>query len=259
MSRPFTFLTILSCLLLCSCHKTDNSTTVGSLCINFQTVVDGSPLAYDLLDYVNAAGNRYEVNEVKYFISRVQFHKSDGTVISVSNNNGIHYFDSDIPSTHNWLITDELSKGKYDSISFVMGLDEQQNVTGFFVNPPETNFAWPDILGGGYHYMQINGRWVNTNDSIRPFNLHTGIGQLWEGGVPTQYIHNYFRVTLPLNSLEISAEKTSTIQLSMNVNEWFRSPQVYDLNVWGGAIMQNQQAQEVLKANGRDVFSVAIQ
>ena len=42
----------------------------------------------------------------------------------------------------------------------------------------------------------------------------------------------------------------------MNVNNWFRDPNIYNFNEWGGAIMQNQAAQEVLKANGHNVFSV---
>ena len=28
-----------------------------------------------------------------------------------------------------------------------------------FVNPPEVNMMWPDVLGGGYHYLMLNGKW----------------------------------------------------------------------------------------------------
>jgi hypothetical protein len=24
-----------------------------------------------------------------------------------------------------------------------------------FVNPPEVNMAWPEVLGGGYHYLML--------------------------------------------------------------------------------------------------------
>ena len=55
-------------LLFSSCHR---QSPTGHLQIHFATEVDGTPLQYDVLDYVNDAGNRYEVNEVRYFISRV--------------------------------------------------------------------------------------------------------------------------------------------------------------------------------------------
>lgn len=236
-----------------SCHR---QSPTGHLQIHFATEVDGTPLQHDILDYVNDADNRYEVNEVRYIISRVVLTKADGTQISITDKEGIHYYDSDIPSTHNWLIEDDLQVGKYETITFVFGLDEVQNKTGFFVNPPEANMAWPDPIGGGYHYMQINGKWLNTNEELTPFCLHTGIGQTYQDGVVTGFVQNYFLVSLPLSSLEIKESKTSEITLTMNANNWFRDPNIYDFNEWGGAIMQNQAAQEVLKANGHNVFSV---
>ena len=42
----------------------------------------------------------------------------------------------------------------------------------------------------------------------------------------------------------------------MNVNAWFSNPYLFDFNVFGGSIMQNREAQEVLRANGWNVFGV---
>ena len=250
---PIFLLVFLFCFA--SCHKPEST---GRLQVYFDTKVDNHALQYDVLDYVNDAGNHYEVNEVRYFISRVVLTKADGTQVSITDGEGIHYYDSDISSTHNWLIADELPVGEYESISFVFGLDEAQNVTGYFVNPPETNMAWPVPIGGGYHYMQINGKWLNTNDELTPFCLHTGIGQTYQEGEITGFVHNFFTITLSLSSFEIMESETSALTLVMNVNNWFRDPNVYDFNVWGGAIMQNQAAQEVLRANGKNVFSVRL-
>ncbi|MBO7625219.1 MAG: hypothetical protein J6S82_07965 [Bacteroidales bacterium] len=253
LQRILFLLLFLFCFIGCK-----KPVPTGHLQIHFTTVVDEAPLQYDILDYLNDAGNHYEVNEVRYFISRVVLTTADGMQVSIADNDGIHYYDSDIPSTYNWLIADELPVGKYESLSFVFGLDAAQNVTGFFVNPPETNMAWPDPIGGGYHYMQINGKWLNASNELTPFCLHTGIGQTYQDGEITEFVHNFFTVTLPLASLEIPESTTSEITLAMNVNNWFRNPYVYDLDEWGGAIMQNQAAQEVLRANGKNVFSVRL-
>ena len=246
-----TFLLVFFCFF--GCHK---PTPTGHLQIHFATEVDGTPVQYDVLDYVNDAGNHYEVNEVRYFISRVVLTQADGTQVTLADGKGIHYYDSDISSTHNWPVSDELPVGKYESISFVFGLDETQNVTGYFVNPPETNMAWPDPIGGGYHYMQINGKWLSNRSNLTPFCLHTGIGQTYQDNELTGFVQNFFTVTLPLSSFEVKDSEVSKLTLTMNVNNWFREPNVYDFNEWGGAIMQNQAAQEVLKENGKNVFSV---
>ena len=47
-----------------------------------------------------------------------------------------------------------------------------------------------------------------------------------------------------------------SIDLMMNINKWYESPNSYDFNAFGQAIMGNQTAQQTLKANGADVFSV---
>ena len=44
-------------------------------------------------------------------------------------------------------------------------------------------------------------------------------------------------------------------RLYRNIKKWFRSPHVYDFNAFGSAIMQNQEAQQLLKENGADVFT----
>ena len=249
------FFLLLFPLCFIGCKK---SNPTGHLQIHFATEVDGVALQYDMVNYQNDAGNRYEINEVRYFISRVVLTKADGTQVSIADNAGIHYYDSDISSTYDWLFADGLPVGKYESISFLFGLDAVQNVTVFFVNPPETNMAWPVPLGGGYHYMQINGKWLNASDELSPFCLHTGIGQTYQDAEITGFVHNYFTVALPLSEFEITEGNTSSFTLVMNVNNWFREPNVYDFNEWGGAIMQNQVAQEGLKGNGKNVFSVRL-
>ena len=43
----------------------------------------------------------------------------------------------------------------------------------------------------------------------------------------------------------------------MNIDNWFRNPNTYDINAFGSAIKQNQEAQRLLKENGHDVFEVS--
>jgi hypothetical protein len=50
--------------------------------------------------------------------------------------------------------------------------------------------------------------------------------------------------------------QTTTIDLVMHVDNWFKSPHTYDHNFWGGDIMQKQDAMKVACENGHDVFEI---
>jgi hypothetical protein len=120
---------------------------------------------------------------------------------------------------------------------------------------------WPELLGGGYHYMKLNGKWRDTLDRLTPFNFHLGIGQIYHSFPDSisAYVHNDFRVDLPDSRIEILGGENKDITLVMNIENWFKSPYIYDHNHWGGDIMQKQDAMKMACENGRDVFTVEIQ
>ena len=241
------FLLVLLLVFFSSCHK---EKTV-ELSILFAFEIDGQPMVQDVRQYVNEVGNQYEVNEVMYFLSDISLYKSDGSVIT---RNHIHYVDVDVPSTLEWDLG-MVPAGDYSAISFTFGLDDSQNWTNHFVNPPECNMSWPEVMGGGYHYMKINGKWLASDGQVKPFNLHTGRGQIYdEEGNVTEFVDNSF--TVRLEKPFTLKEQWSKLELVMNINQWFNASRVFDLDEWGGSIMQNQDAQELLKQNGPYVFEL---
>lgn len=245
--KKFFFLLILLSAVLSSCHK---EKTVA-LSMSFAFEVDRQPLVQDLRQYVNAAGNHYEVNEVMFFISDIKLYKSDGSVITRER---IHYVDVDIPTTLEWDLG-LLPQGDYSAISFTFGLSDEQNQSYRFVNSPECDMSWPEVMGGGYHYLKINGKWLADNGQVKPFNLHTGRGQIYdEEGNVTEFVDNSF--TVRIEKPFTLKEQWNTLQLVMDINQWFNAQQVFDWNEWGGSIMQNQAAQEILKHNGPYVFAL---
>jgi len=42
----------------------------------------------------------------------------------------------------------------------------------------------------------------------------------------------------------------------MNINSWFDTPNLWDFDVMGGMMMQNQQAMRMACQNGADAFSI---
>ncbi|VAW28764.1 hypothetical protein MNBD_BACTEROID07-889 [hydrothermal vent metagenome] len=255
-------LLLLTGLLLAfaSCKKTPAPEKTGHMMVTFEHSVGQQLLEYDTIKYVNAAGNPYMVTNIQYFISDICLHKVNGDSVLFEKNDqnqNIHYVDTDLPDTWQWQLPDSIPEGQYSSISFTFGLNKKENVSLRFPNPPESAMFWPQYLGGGYHYMKLNGKWRDTSGVIHPFNFHLGIGQEYDSlGKPVKFIQNYFKVTLPKSSFSISGGQTVHLALNMDVNEWFENPNVFDLNVWGGKIMQNQTAMHLACQNGHNVFTL---
>ncbi len=254
---------ILCLLFLVSCKKDNPITTepakTGNIAFQFSHKVNGQALVFDTLIYTNAAGNEYNIDNIQYFISEIVLHNSNGNDFLVAADNGIHYIDSDIRATQGWNVT-EIPVGDYSSVSFIFGINEAKNHSGLFSNPPEINMFWPQPLGGGYHYMKMNGNWKDINAMITPFNFHLGIGQIYAHDVIeidsiTGFVPNYFTVNLPSCSFSISENSTTNAEIIMNIESWFDTPHIYDFNYWGGSIMQNQAAMQTITENGADVFT----
>lgn len=249
-----------------SCNKkTEEPATVpsGKVVFSIQHLVNGAALRENELIYTNEAGNQYLISDVKYFISDITFYKHDGSTTLIHQWKDIFYIEEDIPATKTIQFFDPMPAGTYDSINFIFGIPESKNKSFMFVNPPEVNMAWPEVLGGGYHYMMIDGKWKDTAGMLQPFNFHLGIGQLYHGSTSNTdsiyaFVQNYFTVSLPGSAFIIQDGETKTFNIQMNIESWFKTPNTFDFNHWGGAIMQNQNAMQMVKENGWDVFSISI-
>ena len=257
-------LIIITGILLSCNKKTEEPAAVpsGKVIFSIQHMVNGTPLHENDLSYTNEAGNQYLISDVKYFISDITFYKHVGSTTLIHQWKDIFYIEEDIPATKTIQFFDPLPAGAYDSINFIFGISESKNKSFMFVNPPEVNMAWPEVLGGGYHYMMIDGKWKDTAGITQPFNFHLGIGQLYHGNTSNTdsiyaFVQNYFTVSLPGSAFTIQDGETKTFNLQMNIESWFKSPHTFDFNHWGGAIMQNQNAMQMVKENGWDVFSIS--
>lgn len=246
MMKSNPFLTILTLLAMTvSCNKSQGH---GDLDIRVSHTFNDQPLVTDTCRYHNEAGESMMVTEIQWFISSLSLKDEQGITHPLDK---IFYIDTNLPETQTLKATN-IPCGKYVSMQFAFGLDESENRTGIFLNPPECNMFWPEPLGGGYHYMKLNAKYVNQEQQLVPVNIHLGIGQ---NESLTEFYQNYFTVELPID-LTITERKASTLRLDMVIDNWFRNPHTYRFEEWPTHIMQNQQAQQVFKENGHDVFRI---
>ena len=260
MKNSISFLLLILLIISVSCKEKPIEEKSVFLTLSFDHRINNRAIVLDTQEYYNEVGNKYLINEVKYFISSLQFYKNDGNKVNIRQDAGIHYVDMDYLRTLTWNISEYIPEGYYDSISFIFGMNETDNYSYRFINPPESNMAWPQLLGGGYHYMMINGKFFQGDTLWSPLNIHLGKGQIYQGSTFAAdsiigFVDNHFRVTLPKSFL-IKRDQTTNLTLVMHVENWFKQPFLYDFNYWGSHIMQNQAAMQTLKENGRNVFSV---
>ncbi len=259
----FKYFLIICTGFLLSCNSDDEpkkDSTSGKIIFNFEHFADGKVLDLDNLKYTNAAGNDYEVTEVQWFISDLTLHKSDGSKMQLGGEDFSHYIDTNIPSTYQWELPDEIPAGDYASISMVFGIKGEKNIPFYYTDSPESNMAWPINLGGdngGYHYMKLNGFWMNANSERQPFNFHLGVGQERDADNKIiGFIQNWFEVELPASAFSIMANEHKSINIRMNVEKWWDQPNEYDFDYYGPMTMQNQEAMAAGVENGQHVFTI---
>lgn len=218
----------------------------NTVVINLTQSADGKAIEPGKIQYENEAGNHFSVERLKYYISDITFHRMDS---ANHEEDLVHYRNMKKPETKALTIK-EVPNGDYSHLSLVFGIPGDKNQTGYLPNTPKHNeMEWPEPMGGGYHYMKFEGKYLDKTGKKAPFNCHTGKLEK-EGKVHD----NSFTIKIPNSSFTMN-EEVWEIQFSMNLNEWFRNPDTFNIEEFGPAIMGNQNAQEVLKRNGKDIFS----
>jgi len=216
-------------------EKGDVNPTV--LTMNIKHHVDGVPLQFNVQDYTNAAGNHYEVTSLHYYLSNFVFSSSEGSTYT---DPGVYYIDA-ADSTTTVVSIAALPKSTYTSVSFVLGLSAAQNISqGLPNNTINNNMEWPDPMGGGYHFMKFEGYFIDSTAQQNGFAIHLGT--------------NVSMVSIELSQLIDAKEDNQTIDLSMNLNEWFVNPVRWDLDSLSYT-MGNASAMSAIATNGADVFT----
>lgn len=225
----------------------------GTLVLRFDHTVDGAELVLDQMVYTNAAGNPYSVTLLEYVVCHFALEAEIPSQEDLTTH-VVHYRDQAQESTRD-LVLENVPAGDYSTLRFIFGLPGDDNVTGAFPDLDAAGMAWPAMMGGGYHYMRHEGNYLDGQSQTVGYTTHTG---------PSGGADFSVEVALDLDAaggglrhgFSIAESGTTTVWLSMNVNEWYANPNVYDLNDHG-AIMGDPAAQQALQENGANVWSVS--
>jgi hypothetical protein len=232
-------------LLNSACKKEDSPDentplTHANLTIQLNHRADGILIQFDSILYQNKAGNKYSLTRLQYYISGLVLTKSNEEKVQLSS---VFYVDGRVKNQV--LTLSEVPIGSYKSIQFLIGLNPSQNISNSLENTADNiNMQWPEVIGGGYHFLKFEGYYLDTINLKQGFTMHIGTNEML-----VQH------VALPIN-FSITENHTQNLHLPMNINEWFKNPYSYDFNKDGNYTMAIPSLMTILKNNGNDVFTI---
>tara|TARA_R110002073_G_scaffold123234_2_gene266876 strand:- start:60706 stop:61479 length:774 start_codon:yes stop_codon:yes gene_type:complete len=199
--------------------------------------------------FTNANGEQLSIERLRYLISEIILTHESGVVTTLDD-----YTLVDVTNGENLSLTTSATilPGNYTSISFRFGFSDTNNTDGIYQDLNTASFNVPGILGGGYHYMQFDGKYLDTNNAEAPFNYHAI--RAVDNTDPNNLTFQDTSFQVSLGAIIVGGNTNVNVQ--MDVYEWFSSPNTWDLNVLNTVLMPNSAAQVLMSQNGVSVFSL---
>ncbi|MEZ5023985.1 MAG: MbnP family protein [Chitinophagales bacterium] len=214
---------------------------------NFTHNFDGANVTaneFNLFDFINEKGDTLSLTKLRYLVSEIRLYKANGdsvlfpfyNLVDVTNSTGLSLTILDVP------------QDAYTGISFVFGFDSINNISDAYADLNLASWNWPEMLGGGYHFMQMEGKFLEQGEE-KPYAYHHGTARVSEG----VFEQNYF--TADLSGVTLN-KANANIEIKMNIAEWYKNPNTWDFSTYSTMLMPNYNAQILMHENGKSVFSL---
>ncbi|WBX77002.1 hypothetical protein PG911_01715 [Tenacibaculum ovolyticum] len=248
------YLILFLSLALFSCSS-DNDELIKevSVKIKFSQNWDGTTIEKsDLANtkFTNKLGTKLSIEKLRYLVSKMTLTNGSNEATVFDDYKLVDLSDSESLIHSSTL---KISEGTYNlSMTFGFNNDDNYKAEGYQdLNSASWNV--PDMLGGGYHYMQMEGKFLNKDIEEQGFAYHAIRAVDKTDPVNLKFDDTFFTVDLGV----ISIKNNATVEIKMNAAEWFRNPNDWDLNELNSMLMPNFEAQKLMSANGKNgVFSL---
>ena len=216
-----------------------------SITLNFTHHWNGTAITnqdLNVLKFTNANGEKVSIENLRYLVSNIS--------LVASKNHHLINFDENKGTS---ITISNFTNGTY-ALSFRFGFSDEDNEDGIYQDLNSVSFNVPGMLGGGYHYMQFDGKYIDNTSQEAGFNYHA------IRAVDTTDPNNlkFEDTSFAVNLGTVVITNTSEIEIKMNLAEWFKNPNTWNLNELNTVLMPNFEAQKMMNANGKSVFSLGI-
>lgn len=226
-------------------EETVPEVTKAKITVSFTHNFDGVPVSsanFNQFNYINQNGDTLSISGIRYLISDLTLYKPNGDSVIIDDYQLVDLSDQGSMS----FTTGNLDLGAYSSIGFTWGFDSLDNM-GNYPDLNSTSWNWPTMIGGGYHFLQFDGQFMN-GGIAQPFNFHNGTASNMGN-------HEANHVDLMLPGIALNQEYVS-LELRMNIAELFKNPYTWDFNVYSTMLMPNYTAQKLIHDQIYSVFSL---
>ena len=250
----FNLIILAFTLVFVACEKDNDDNISPVTAVNFkfthkweETEVSNSD--FNSIQFTNAYGNELSIERLRYLISKIKLTKNTGEVITIDEYNLVDLEDA---NSLNFSTNQTVDVGSYSNISFVFGFTNEDNTDGVYADLNSATWNVPTMLGGGYHYMQMDGKYINSSNVESSYNYHAIRAVDNTGPNPTFPQDTFFEVSLG----EIMLTGATEITIAMNIAQWFKQPNTWNLNEYNQMLMPNSTAQILMYQNGQNVFNL---
>jgi hypothetical protein len=240
-SFRITFICLLTALLV-SCKKDEMAEEFGKITLKFTHEVDGQDLVLADQEFTNAAGNKYRVEKLKYYISKITFTRADGSGFTLPN--GYYLIEQTNLEKREEIELTNIPAGNYSSISFAIGVDSARNFSTEMVGElnPNNDMAWNWV--SGYKFLLMEGKFTTQTNATDALVLHIGGNRSYR--------------TISINTLQnnlfVGSSKNTQVELTADVNQIFDAQQIINLNETNAIIQPGEQADKIANNYASGMF-----
>lgn len=250
----FNLIILAFTLVFVACEKDNDDNISPVTAVNFKFIhkweeTEVSNSDFNSIQFTNAYGNELSIERLRYLISKIKLTKNTGEVITIDEYNLVDLEDA---NSLNFSTNQTVAVGSYSDISFVFGFTNEDNTDGTYADLNSATWNVPAMLGGGYHYMQMDGKYINSSNVESSYNYHAIRAVDNPGSNPTFPQDTFFEVSLG----EITLTGATEITIAMNIAQWFKQPNTWNLNEYNQMLMPNSTAQILMYQNGQNVFNL---
>lgn len=250
----FNLIILAFTLVFVACEKDNDDNISPVTAVNFKFIhkweeTEVSNSDFNSIQFTNAYGNELSIERLRYLISKIKLTKNTGEVITIDE---YYLVDLEDANSLNFSTNQTVAVGSYSDISFVFGFTNEDNTDGTYADLNSATWNVPAMLGGGYHYMQMDGKYINSSNVESSYNYHVIRAVDNPGSNPTFPQDTFFEVSLG----EITLTGATEITIAMNIAQWFKQPNTWNLNEYNQMLMPNSTAQILMYQNGQNVFNL---
>ncbi|MBS1772382.1 MAG: hypothetical protein JST82_05955 [Bacteroidetes bacterium] len=245
MTRKAILVLALLAIVFSSCNRgyiVNTGIERGTLKLNLKYMVDDKAFQLDSLIYRNDGNETYSVTRLQYFISGVKLYKRD---IELYTSNKVFYVDARNPLTS--IITlDSVAAIAYDRMDFQIGVVDAKNYYGNIDNTPENNaMKWSSNAADGYAFIKLDGKYKDVGQTTpADYMIATGTA-------------GYQSKVKLIHYISVPVRRTASINVVMNINNWFRGQYgYYHFILDGASTYNNPTLMNKIRWNGYDVFYI---